>query len=1098
MKNDASRNTFDPRKHYSSVRMQQGRVQIDADWNEQGDIITHRVRMHAFDSIDFCGGPLHHAAFHIVGSLGQLTAEEQSLPGNQIPPSGFAVPDFLISAGHYYVGGILCENEKLTSYLHQPDLPAPVAIDQPGLYLVYVDVWHRHLTALDDPTIREIALGGSDTATRTKTVWQIKYWFAGETAGNCLTEFSAFQVLIAPGSGKLSARTKQEEAGTNPCIVPPGAGYLGLENQLYRVEVHEGGEALDVTAGSGTAVTRVSESDNQLKYSGGTWQAGQAVEVFTGESGSYPLNGVLGYITAVDTGEKTVTLSINVSSLPFDDLRVRHAKATYTWSRDNGIIVTSIENMDGAEITVHDLGPDAVLGFKEGQWVEIIDDRLELNGSPGQLAQISTIDRAVNLITLSSSPAPLDSSKASGVNKARHPKLRGWDGAGAIKFHPSTTQDHFIDIENGVQVRFSAGTFKTGDYWNIPARSATADTQSGNIEWPVNASNAPVAQLPFGIKHYYCRLAMLHWNGTAFNSIEDCRNLFPPVTELTSLFYVGGDGQEAMPNEPLPQLLQAGVFNGRWPVSGAMVRFTAQGAGRLAANIAGLASSATNTITVPTGPDGIASCAWRLEADVAKRSQQVEARLLDAGLAPMPPIVRYNGNLSMASQVFYDPGDCATLAGRDTVQEAIDQLADLISLYDVSGNNQEVMPGGTLQQLRVLAANACGPVAGQNVKFEIAAGNGQVTPQATTDASGIAAATWTLDPGTRRQEVLATIVGSSATSTKPPQSVRFVANLSIASQVAYDPKQCPDLAKANTVQEAIDELCKRAETVDPGVRITSILTETDGKSLDNDVLVPVGRLSKGILIKCDRPLAPESVGRSPDPPSKFPEADPAKPTCILTVDLPFPLGNEAEFWGTNSVVGFETIAVACTVKLVEPEVIQWTPTSPANQWLQQVLFTVLNRSKAGDRVLAHLTLKGNFIWSNAEGGAGGKTLLYLDGDAFGVESANKRTGLRLPSGNGRGGGDFEMWFWLVPSQAPTTGIVLTVNPQAAAVFGSVKDASGAVIAAAAITMTNNATGAVRTATTNSDGNFVFEQVPKGSYTVVAKAGNQTAQAVITV
>ena len=35
MKGDISRETFDVAKHYSGVRMQQGRVQTDADWNEQ-------------------------------------------------------------------------------------------------------------------------------------------------------------------------------------------------------------------------------------------------------------------------------------------------------------------------------------------------------------------------------------------------------------------------------------------------------------------------------------------------------------------------------------------------------------------------------------------------------------------------------------------------------------------------------------------------------------------------------------------------------------------------------------------------------------------------------------------------------------------------------------------------------------------------------------------------------------------------------------------------------------------------------------------------------------------------------------------------------
>ena len=38
MKGDFTRLTFQPEKHYSSVRLQQGRVQLDADWNEQADI----------------------------------------------------------------------------------------------------------------------------------------------------------------------------------------------------------------------------------------------------------------------------------------------------------------------------------------------------------------------------------------------------------------------------------------------------------------------------------------------------------------------------------------------------------------------------------------------------------------------------------------------------------------------------------------------------------------------------------------------------------------------------------------------------------------------------------------------------------------------------------------------------------------------------------------------------------------------------------------------------------------------------------------------------------------------------------------------------
>ena len=1104
MKNDSSRNTFNARKHFSSVRMQQGRVQIDADWNEACDIITHRADTETADVIGPCGAPMHNPAFHIVANVGQLSPEEQKLPGNQNPPKSFKAPDFLISAGRYYVDGILCENELLTSYLNQPDLPAAVALSDPGLYLAYVDVWQRHLTALDDAAIREVALGGPDTATRTKTVWQVKYFFPKDQKGNCVTRFADFDKFIAAGDGTLSARTKQEKASTNPCIVPPGAGYTGLENQLYRVEVHGAGAAFDVTTGgAGAIVTRVSGTDNQVKFPGGAWNVDDAVEIFSSKAGSDPMNGTLAYITKVDGGTKTLTLDINVSDIALDELRLRPVKATYKWSRNNAFVVTGIENINinDQELTVQDLGPDAVLGLREGQWVEISDDRLELNGLPGQLVQIARIDPAINLITLSSKPTAL-SAKAGGIDKSLHPKLRGWDGIGAIKFHPTATEDHFLDLESGVQVRFFAGSFKTGDYWTIPARTATADAQSGNIEWPVEAAGKPLAQLPFGIEHHYCRLAVLHWDGTKFDTVEDCRHLFPPITELTSLFYVSGDGQEAMPNDSLPQLLQCSVFNGQWPVAGAHVRFVAQGNGRLAANIAGLPASVTNTITVVTGADGIASCAWKLEPDAnpdtKKSSQQVEARLLNANGDPLPPTVRFNGNLSIAGQVFYNPGTCKTLQGNNTVQKAIDQLADLVSLYEVSGNNQEVMPGATLEQLTVLAANRCGPVGGQKLSFKVIEGTGSVNPaEAITGPAGIATTVWTLDKTTPRQQVEATLVDGATPSIAAPISVRFTANLSIASQVAYDPnpEACPDLAKAKvkTVKEALDELCKRTGDVEPGIRIVKVLTEEDSrKDLQNDTLISVARLKRGITIVCDGAVVPESVG-PPPPPTAAPNATPAKPTCFVTLDLPYPVGSEQNFWEFTKIVGYQPLVLAATVSVAEKE-IRWVPTVDANTWLQGGMFSALSKNKITDRILAHLTLKGNYIWSFDDK----DTELYLDGNAFGTLSSQDRIDLRLPSGDRRKGGDFEMWFWLFQPTVPPPGIVLNAVGAFPNINGSVQDGAGGAIPGVQVTAINVGTSKQVAVATNGAGQFTFIQIGAGVFRVSVQVGGVSAEKTVTV
>ena len=93
MKGDFSRNTFHPEKFFARVLMQQGRVQIDADWNEQVSILLHYLRTLASDLIGDHGGP-----------AGQFEITDPS------------ADDFQISGGHYYVKGLLCENPASTSY----------------------------------------------------------------------------------------------------------------------------------------------------------------------------------------------------------------------------------------------------------------------------------------------------------------------------------------------------------------------------------------------------------------------------------------------------------------------------------------------------------------------------------------------------------------------------------------------------------------------------------------------------------------------------------------------------------------------------------------------------------------------------------------------------------------------------------------------------------------------------------------------------------------------------------------------------------------------------------------------------------------------
>ena len=68
--------------------------------------------------------------------------------------------------------------------------------------------------------------------------------------------------------------------------------------------------------------------------------------------------------------------------------------------------------------------------------------------------------------------------------------------------------------------------------------------------------------------------------------------------------------------------------------------------------------------------------------------------------------------------------------------------------------------------------------------------------------------------------------------------------------------------------------------------------------------------------------------------------------------------------------------------------------------------------------------------------------------------------------------------------APNSALAADVN---ARIKGSVTDPAGAVIAHAAITATNQATGVKFVTTSESDGQYIFQQLPVGTYTVTAAA-----------
>lgn len=529
MKADITRTTFHPDKHYSRVIAQQGRVQIDADWNEQVSISNEYLRRLAMDLIGPCGGPQADLGFAITPiDVG----------------GGPSATDFAIGPGVYYVDGIRCElrahwldatpvkdgknqiavttlmldgiafdkdqyltvvdpdNNKsaqarivsvdyakriltltdiaafgaakpaklrlrrLTRWQLQPQLAAPALAT--GRYHVYLDVWERLVTCIEDDSIREVALEGPDTGARGQIVWQVRTLPAGE-ADECLLPGALGSMLQPDNRGLLRARARPEHSDTDPCIIAPDASYRGPENQLYRVEIHTGN-----------------------------------------------VGGPAG------------------------------AKPSFKWSRDNGSVTFPIARGGGSNVLIlESLGRDDRLGLNEGDWVEVVDDAYVLQGRSTPLLQVHAIDRGRMAVTLSGTPAG-----DVGKDPALHPLLRRWDhkagdpDEGGLDLGPDNAalipaemdDDAWIDLEDGVQVQFVAGpdaVYRSGDYWLIPARVATGDVEWPNARVPDEQGalhDQGVALSPLGIAHSYAPLAVIEVAGDGVDVAYDCRLQFAALT----------------------------------------------------------------------------------------------------------------------------------------------------------------------------------------------------------------------------------------------------------------------------------------------------------------------------------------------------------------------------------------------------------------------------------------------------------------------------------------------------------------------------------------------------------------------------------------
>jgi hypothetical protein len=427
---DVSRARFDPLRDFAGVVLQQGRLLLDGDFNEYVALLDRRLRAETCDLTSFGPDPNRSGvawvpretpdAFRVTASGGSLT----------------------IGRGRMYVDGLLAENHGRARTGFDPLLvertgtadllyeeqdeaywPTPDPLPAGGPHLAYLDVWQREVTHLEDPGLVETAVG-VDTTARLQTAWQVRLLpnIGNASCASDDDDIPGWLDVIRPSAGRLTTDTIEVAPDDDPCALPPSGGYRGLENQTYRVEVHDGGAPGTATfkwsRDNGSVAFPVVEMvsptmlrlatvgrDDVLRVSTEDW-----VEILDDhyELGQKP--GVLRKVT-VDDAARTITFS---GALPADlrpadaaDAAARHLRVR-RWDQSGAV--------------------------KDGTGAQLVD--LDAPGAAGT-------------ITVPASAA---------------------------------TQ---VQLESGVVVSFSvapggSGRFRPGDYWIFAAR--TADTSIERLD----------------------------------------------------------------------------------------------------------------------------------------------------------------------------------------------------------------------------------------------------------------------------------------------------------------------------------------------------------------------------------------------------------------------------------------------------------------------------------------------------------------------------------------------------------------------------------------------------------------------------------------
>ncbi|MBL4688560.1 MAG: hypothetical protein JKY37_28490, partial [Nannocystaceae bacterium] len=356
---------------------------------------------------------------------------------------------------------------------------------EPGLYVGVLHVWERPIDAISDPEIREVALGGPDTSLRTEVVAQVELLAVtgGGANPSCATTFPEWDALLGATPPQMQVRLAAGSSD-DPCSIPEDAGFRGLDNHLYRVQVHTGNFA-------------------------------------PGQPGA-----------------------VDPAAIPTFKWSRDNGSMVASWLEHDGSVVLTIDRLGPGG--TQGFAPGDWIEITNDQW-ELAGQPGITATVTDVGATTLTLDDPTMAAQLTAAFAP-DTLPQPRIRRWEGGEARPLAVQPAELGTGDVTADGWIRLESGIEVLFTPGVARHGAFWQIPARTAALPgTVDRQLDWPVDpATNTYAMRDPDGIAHHYARLALLNFSGTTWERLDDCRPQFPPLTELPEPVTGGGCGEIAI------------------------------------------------------------------------------------------------------------------------------------------------------------------------------------------------------------------------------------------------------------------------------------------------------------------------------------------------------------------------------------------------------------------------------------------------------------------------------------------------------------------------------------------------------------------------